>query len=197
MTTPRDCDICGGRQVVTLAIQRRAAVVSGFNGTEPPKPELLSRSYPCPNCVDLIPVERIATVSFHAVMDSRITDPDYERHAKASAAHSLIDGIVKNNLIQYRKGSPQGLRIPMIATVMVAAPHHVATMEQRIAEHQEIVAREVIEEAAKHIMNWGSYYGEQQISKGEAITGMHDALRTVINNRKAQAKGEPDVTARR
>lgn len=147
--------------------------------------EPLHRDYPCPECGDAIPLERLATVEFHSMVNNQISDPEFTKHAMKGAAYRLVDELLAKNFIRMRRGPDDShqFRYPLVATLAVVSPTHVATLEERIALHQEIVATEVMQEASLQINNWGSHYGHDKLSKSRAIEFVHEALKTVLTKR--------------
>lgn len=54
------------------------------------------------------------------------------------------------------------------------------------ARHQEGLAKEVVEEAAAQIKNWGSQVHFEHIHKSRAVDFVYEALKTVLNRRKVR-----------
>lgn len=181
-----DCEVCSGSGLVRLPLHKRVSA-RRFEATEVTI-EVLHRDYPCPECGDVIPLERLATVQFHSMVDSRIDDPEFTRRAIQSAAHNLIGQMIAKNFISSRRGPDEvgGLRYPLIVTLGVVSPIDVATLERRIGQHQDVVAQEVVDEAAASISNWGSYYGHSEIQKSRAIECLREAVKTVVTRRAQQ-----------
>jgi hypothetical protein len=181
-----DCEICRGSGVIRLPIYRREKVVD-FSAT--PVAEESSRSYACPECSDSIPQERLAVVQYHSLVDSRINDPEFVRHAKDSAAHNIVASLLKGGFIRFERGpnDDRELQYPMRATVGVVSLTQVATLEQRIADHQEELARDVIDEAARQIRNWRSNRTEDEgtLEKEYAVQFVNEAFRTVLAKRSS------------
>lgn len=187
-----DCVICRGSGVIRLAIYRRTRI-GDFNtesiADAEPIAEESSRSYPCPECSDRLPQERLAVVQYHSLLDSEINDPEYVRHAKHVAAHELVAGLLKNGFIRFERGpnDARDLQFPMMATIGVVSLKTVATLEQRIAERQDELAREVVSEAAKQIRIWRSAYtgDDGTIHKGQAVDSIQAALTRVLAKRSS------------
>lgn len=177
-----DCEICGGSGMVRLPIYRRASVFSVDIG---PQIEESCRSFACPECADAIPIERLAVIEFHSLVDSHIDDPAFVDHAKRHAAHRLVDVMLRKSVISLKRGKEDASRFcyPMVATVGVVSPTDVAKLEELIAARQGEVAREVAEEAKRQIDNWGSHYGRADILKRDARRMVDDALKIVLRNR--------------
>lgn len=179
-----DCEVCSGSGLVRLPLHRRA-VMPRFDAIE--IIESAYREYPCPECGDVIPLERLATVEFHSQVSSRTADSEFKKHAMHGAARRLIDGLLAKNFIRFKRGpdDPRQLTYPLVATLAVVSPTHVATLEDRVAQHQEVVAKEVVEEAVRQISNWCSEYtgDEGRIRKSEAIEDVRRALKDVLAKR--------------
>ncbi len=168
----RDCEICRGAGLIRLPLYRHAAVNYGQDG--PVSIEESSRTYPCPECANTIPQERLAVLQSHTLVDSRINDPRFAQHVKSGAAHMLVDELLKNGFITFARGPDDNgqMAYPMVATIGVVSPKHVANLEDRIAERQAIIATELADEAVKQISNWGSFYSGPDygiITKSRAI----------------------------
>lgn len=180
-TIRHDCEICQGSGKIRLPIYRRAVAVA-FDGA--PMLEESSRSYACPECGgDGVPHDRIAIVTrHHDVVAHDEGGEDYIRHMTMAAAHRLIDQLLRGGFIRFEKGphDPLLMTYPVRATVGVVSLGHVASMERRIAHHQEAVAREVVAEAAKQINSWGAYYGDTTVHKAQAVDSLHSALAAVL-----------------
>ena len=75
----------------------------------------------------------------------------------------------------------------MLATVGVVSLTRVASLERRVAERQEELAREVISEAAEQIRNWRSAYtgDEGTIQKGQAVDFVNAALPAILTRRSS------------
>src|SRR5713226_8423809 len=88
-------------------------------------------------------------------------DPEYIEHVKYTAAHGLIEEIIKGGYVKIESGQPdtRELRQEFRVTLGVVSQKQVATLEQRIAQRQIEIAQEVAVEATYQINNWGSYYG--------------------------------------
>lgn len=183
----RDCEICRGSGRVRLPIYRRATMTAF--GAGPIAAAEISRDYPCPECSDTVALDQLAVLQQHAFMDARINEPGYIDAAKRQAAHGLVAGLIERGFIRFERG-PDDLAqmlFPVYATIGAVSPTHVATLEQRMAEHQEELAREVMAEAARGIRVWGSaYHGDEgSIEKEQAVDAVNDALRLVLQRRAA------------
>lgn len=185
--TKADCDICRGCGVIHLPIYRRAEF---FDVNSSPVAGEISRSYPCPECANIIPQDRVAIVHHNSHIDSQIEGyPDVMRSVKRDMVCGLAVDLLDSGFIRFERGQTDyRLRIPMRATVGVMSLKHVATLEQRIVDRQEELACEVISEAAKQIRIWGSHYSgdEGKISKGQAVDSVNAALTQVLARRSSR-----------
>lgn len=176
-----DCDICRGRGTVTLPVYGK---VMAYSPAETPTLEESSRDYPCPECGDSAPMEKLAIIQRQSGAAERPDDPEYSRYLRKIAAVAFVDELLKRDLIRIERGPADDMmRFSIRSTLGVVAPAHVATLERRVAEHQEIVAREVAAKAAAEIDNWGSYYDYQVIRKERAVTFVQEALAAVLKKR--------------
>lgn len=109
------------------------------------------------------------------------------QEACRAATQALVDKLLDEDLIQFELGPEDALNLTVAvrATIGVVSPRHVASLEERIAERQEAVAREVAEQGARNIRAWGRAYSgdEGNISKGQAVSSLWEALRAVLARR--------------
>lgn len=151
--------------------------------------EASSRDYPCPECSDVIALDRVANVQFHSLLDIRRDEPDFLAYAKRNAALSLGGELLAKGFLRFQRGPPDDREMvaSLVATVGVVSPTHVASLEKRVAQHQEMIAREVIAEAERQILNWNSHHSgaEGGIRKGQAVDELSGALKTVLARRSS------------
>lgn len=181
------CETCQGARVIRLPVFK--SVVTAFDpNAEPTISGPDSRVWPCPQCAPSIPTERLAVVQFHSVRNTQIHDSQYIESSRKHAAHGLAAELLAQDFIRFEEGPADTyqMQIPMVATVGVVSRQHVATFEDRVARRQELIAREVVEEAFEYIRNCNSYYRgrDGEISKGEAIEEVRDAFNAVLRRRK-------------
>lgn len=193
MTNSR-CEICRGSGLVRLPIYRTASVTAFDNSAQ--IIEESARNYPCPECADLVPQERLALVQYHSLVDARCTDQEYIEAANNDAAHMLVGALLKGGFIRFEHGKKDARRLtfPVQATIGVVSTKHVATMEERIAERQDTFACEVIAEAALRINEWGSSAGTGAIYKTQAIDELSLALRRLLSKRKSHPHQPPKAS---
>lgn len=179
-----NCDICGGAEKVRLPIRFRAMA---FTADLAPTMTESSREYPCPACADTTRLERVQAAREETLVASYIKDPGFVDHVRRGLAHQLASHLLERDYIKFERGpeDEQNMRFRMRATVGVVRPGQLDNLDERISERQTEVAQEVIAEAERHINNWGSYYGQQSISKDQATREVREALGTVLKNRAA------------
>lgn len=172
-----DCEICRGSKVVRLPIYRSVSVSPTFDA---PAMEETSRDYPCPECGGAVKQDRVAVLDAHTMVCSEISDTNFADHARRAAAHRLVDHLLEGGFIEFERGPirDRDMAFPMVATLGVVSKGQVATLEQRIAERQDQVARAVAQKARSQIENWGSHHGNTSISKREA----HDQIDSALNH---------------
>jgi hypothetical protein len=104
--------------------------------------------------------------------------------AMSSAALALGRALLMHGLIRFEEGKTdaRNLTTPFIATVGAVSPTQVATLEQRIRQHQDRMARELAARAGAEIRNWGSAlrYADTRIDKTRALNLIADALDDVL-----------------
>jgi len=177
----KDCEICRGSRVVRLPVYHK---VSAEPFDMPAVSEESSRQYPCPECGDQVKLDRVAVLDVHTIMDSRISSEDYIQRGKETAAFRLVDHLLRGNFITFEQGphDAKELSFPIIASLGVFSKGQVATLEQRIAERQDQVAKAVAQEAKEQISIWGSYYGHAGILKRDARAQIDSALNRVLSS---------------
>lgn len=184
--TKANCEICRGNGRVRLPIFRS---VMAFSASEmPDASEEAYREYPCPECSDAVPIGRINALRDETFASSNYADdPKFTDHVKRALAHQLADYLMRYDYIGFERSPIDTIqmRFTMRATVGVVSKKVVATIEERTAQHQEALAREVMAEAGRQISNWESHYtgDEGRISKAQAIDSVRDSLRIVLEER--------------
>ena len=180
----KDCDICRGSGFIRLPVYQRVSAISLSAGDTVMEN---SRSYACPHCRLVMQEDRISVIEHYSCVDSRIDDPGFFRHAKDHAAHNLVGSLLDGGFIKFERGEDdlRELSFALRATVGVVSVAHVSSLESRISAHQEALAHEVINEAERKILVWGSSYSgaSGSISKQQAIDSVHEALRRVLEKR--------------
>src|SRR5258708_6332965 len=88
-TVKKPCEICRGSRVSRLPIYRPVSALA-FDASAAVSIEQSWRDYPCPECGDQVDMNRVAVLDAHAMIDSRIDDPEFQQHAKRTAAHMLV-----------------------------------------------------------------------------------------------------------
>jgi hypothetical protein len=148
------------------------------------------RAYPCPECADMVPIERLAVIQTTIEVMARpgeAGDPEYLQYARRQAANMLVRYLLDGNFIKMERGPVDGARLifPLRATLGVVSTKQVATIEQRIVERQNEVAQALIEEASKDIRHWNSHYSGDggSIHKATAIEALKHALTVVLERR--------------
>lgn len=186
MTNP-DCEVCCGRGTIRLPLYRRTALVSHDLGNIASMDDA-SRTYPCPECSDVVASDNVAVLNAFAVVDSRYERaPRYMEMVKESTAHLLVDELLKAGFIRVECGPPIAgeFKFKAVATLAAVSQAHVATLKQRIAERQEELAIEVVAVAEEQARHWGSHYTGRNgpIEKGKVLEYLREALRGALAKR--------------
>jgi hypothetical protein len=185
------CEVCGGREVISLPfIKRSSAPVADMGAIATMKSEY--RQFPCPACAPWAEVERVKVMRSHCIVVCHLKDnAEAMAYARHSAAHNLVEGLIENDdflRITTRPApvsaalDPDSVQVQV--TLGVISKSTVATIEERVAQHQEDLAREVMAEAIKQIGIWGSFCKDETISKDQAVRSVEGALDTVLARRK-------------
>lgn len=177
-----DCDICGGAGKIRLPVRQRLSVTASKNDTPTSMP---IREYACPECGPQIPQENIMICQAEEWVDGDIKEDEYIDHCKQSIAHRIAQGLYTNSMISFAKNTKAKQEYSwrndycLRGKLGVISPRLVATFEERVKEHQSMIAREVIDEAIKQIRNWGSEYKMPDISKDMVVRFMLESLNKV------------------
>jgi hypothetical protein len=182
----RDCDVCGGSGRVRLALRLKLSAYRASENVAIAAIPQASREYACPECTDTISQERLSVVIEVSTMDSRLAgEARYVDAAKKQAAYGLVDYLLRHGYVTFDIGREDEGKMtkPIRAVLGVVAPKAVATLEERVAERQTEVAREVVDEAARQISVWGSHYtgNEGHIRKAQAIDAVREAFKVVVD----------------
>lgn len=115
-------------------------------------------------------------------------DAGYEEAIRRSAAHAVVDKLLKDGFVAFRKSPIDefNMRYELTGRVGVVSTAVVASLEERIAERQTEVAKQVASRAAEQIAVWGSYYtgNEGAITKAQAIDAINRAVELVFAERQ-------------
>jgi hypothetical protein len=179
-----DCVICQGHRTVRLPVYHPASMVPVNVAIPDSVAREFPRSYPCPECSPAADV--VKTVQGRRAVRAEIFDEalDFVRSEIArSISSTLIDrGFIEfsDRVIDFQDGFP---RKEVIGTLAVVSIEHRKALDERIAEHQAEVARKVAEDASIGIRRWGSYYGQNVISKADALREIGSALAKVVKRK--------------
>lgn len=180
----KDCDICGGYGKIRLPVREKLSATISYYVSISTK----IREYPCPECGDLIPQENIKIVQAEDFVSGDIRDEEYILHCKKAMAHQIGQFLFDDYQITFTKDT----RIPENAwrgdyllrgKLGIVSPRFVAKFEERVREHQELIAKEVVEEATKSIRNWDSLCKNPIIQKEMAIRFLYEALDKLTSKR--------------
>lgn len=183
------CNICGGSRKIRLPLRHPVSVsLSDADMSIDPRPS--SKEFACPECAPKVPEERVAILEFGASITAYPKDDaGYEEAARKTAAHSMVHELLRAGFIQFRKGPVDEfeMRYELVGRLGVVSTSVVASMEERIAERQTEVAKEVANRAAQQVAVWGSYYtgNNGSISKAQAIDAINQAAQAVFEERQA------------
>jgi hypothetical protein len=179
-----------GCRTVRFAVYRRVVSFGMMaNGAIEPLVEQQFREYPCPECSEMVAMERIAIVQKVMTAAADIGGDEFVSHVMRSAERQVLRSLAGKGFVRVERGPEdrQQITFPVTATVGVVSPKVVATIQERAAVHQERLAREVMAEADARIDNWDSYYGRSGILKQDASRLIQEALRTVLERRRERA----------
>jgi hypothetical protein len=177
----RDCEICQGRGRVYLP--RYPRVLASYSPADGPIAPVSSKpiDYPCPECSDTIPVERLGVIKAVSSHCHPVDDAAFRKHVLESAAYKMIDELLKSGHIilddipETATDRQQMIR-RISATIGVVSAKAVATVEQRAFRAGRSLAHDVVESFVDKIRHFNGNY----VSKEEAIRCIHGTLRLEI-----------------
>lgn len=179
-----DCDVCGGRGVIQVALHRMSVVLNP-NGETAPDVECLSRRYACPECSAKAAVDRVFALDAHVMIDMRY-GPEAMPRVRYDIARRLADHLLKAGFIEFdeRPGREDGLGFlqkAVIGTVWAVHPAEARrSIEDRIRERQQMMAATAADRAIKQIDNWGRLLpNPHEIAKDTAVRLIREAVREV------------------
>lgn len=186
----KDCPVCCGSRKILIPLQRMAdAVVAAEDAWKMPAAiERTSREYPCPECGDYAPFDRLTVVKEIRDEPQEIMGEARESIRRGMAA-LLGDYMLRHNLIAFEERAADRNGYPVVETrarVGVVAPKRVATFEERVRERQFDVAERFIEAYSAEISNWGSHYGVATVQKAQAIAWLREVFQRVKRIVKAE-----------
>ena len=191
------CGICDGAGIIRLPYRRQISLAELSQQTVPEtaiQTDYNYRGYPCPECSEVAPQERIKIVRVGAErrIDERYRgEPEYEFHCRKHLASAMAYKLLEAGLLSYDVVKIDHYREAFQSTLGVVSTKHVATIEQRAATAAIPIAEEVYNRAVAQISNWGSYYGRAMIEKDKAKEFISVAVREAIENRAEIAKRCP------
>lgn len=188
--------VCRGSRKIRLPLHYpvQARYEPSFDAIEAAEAFQASKEFPCPECSPKVPEERVAVLEVGAAISAFHDDnPDYTEAAKRTLAHSVAHELLRGGFIQFHKGPTDkfSMRYELTGRVGVVSTSVVASMEERIAERQTEVAKEVAARAAEEVAVWGSFYtgNEGSITKTQAIDAIERAVKLVFEQRAATPTG--------
>lgn len=187
MMRPQDCDVCGGRRVITLPVVRRIplAPMAKFEASAT---TVSRRQFPCPECGPQVSENRVKIMEFGATIAAQAlgyfgqggVPAEFVAMAQRDAARTIHEAMLQQGLFSFERGpyDRNDMTEPHYARIGVVAPAVVASMEERIAERQEELAREVVKEARPLIA--------VSLTAQSAVETLDIVLRDVLARRKRE-----------
>lgn len=183
--SPR-CDICCGAGSIKLPVHNE--IVGGFSVDEAPVLRESARSFPCPQCQNMVREERIQIITEHREFGNEYDDPALIAVIRQSAASALAQQLVRGGYVRTERSPTErySLSFKMAFSIGVVHPDKVTSMESRARQCEDAFAAEVVQEAQRQILNWDSEFTGRQglIIKDIAAEEVDRALREVTRRRK-------------
>lgn len=161
MMRPEDCDVCGGRRVITLPVVRRISLAP-MAKFEASATTVSHRNFPCPECGPQVSENRVKIMEFGATIAAQAlgyfgqggVPAEFVAMAQRDAARTIHEAMLQQGLFSFERGpyDRNDMTEPHYARIGVVAPAVVASMEERIAQRQEELAREVVNLAGPAIL---------------------------------------------
>lgn len=184
----RTCDVCHGHQVIRLPIisPMPRDIHSGAVASESITGH--SRTYPCPECAPVMPLERFIALS--ATVDISFDWAGAEAKgadlAKGEAADILAEGMLKRGLIGMREepSSPGSAKKSILATLVIAPPGR----GDAIKEAQKMQRAALVKRVHDIVLDTLPVGGEVRL--GDLYKAFDVAMATVMRDHAAPADGE-------
>lgn len=185
----RDCPICRGARQIRLPVHRSLSV-EAFPGGVDVIPEIgeSHRIYPCPECSvpNMVAVHTLGVMKVEGKIDDRSSVPlDY---IHGSLANRMGQALLDKGIIKWatRPGPRWELHTIHEGTIAVVGPEQAEKLDNVILARQKELANEVRRLACEKINNWGSFYGQNMISKPMVCTFLDEAVREVDRRYKGE-----------
>lgn len=177
------CPVCRGAKVIRLPLRREAPLDSSSGAMVAEDMAVSIKTYPCPECA---PTADEGKVKWVETTTQFTTHPNFvpPRVYEERAAHEMVDLLLNEGMIRFAivGRDDRQMTETIRGRLAVVVPGHVASMEERIAKHQERVAAAVVAEAEKQIDEWN--YGRSEVYKEQAKTAVRLALKKVLREVK-------------
>lgn len=146
-------------------------------------------TYPCPACTGGLKEERVAFIqTVDEIRAWRGIETAEMDQIRRIAADTIVHALLKRGLIrvELRSDPSDSTRLEVQAELAVLSDSSVASMKERIAERQDEVAAEVVQEAMRRITEWDKDYDhlhDGTIPKDVAKSAAYAALMKVLKDR--------------
>ncbi|MFA5025678.1 MAG: hypothetical protein WC503_04185 [Candidatus Shapirobacteria bacterium] len=180
----KDCEICGGYGKIRLLVREKLNTSATINFASTLMSKI--REYPCPECGDQIPQENIKIIQAEDYVSGDIREAGYVIHCKREIAYKMGQFLFDDDQITFTKDT----KIPeyswrndyiLRGKLGIVSPRFVAKLEERVKECQELMAKEVVEEARTSIRNWDPKNESKFIRKDDSIRLLYEALDKIMS----------------
>lgn len=180
---PEYCDVCQGRRTIVLPLYPR------IDYSKLPERELVidasRKTFPCPQCGDAAPVDRVLHLGYDSQFPENERDtPAMEAASRKAIALEMGKRLLDAGLITFRTRNRGIEGFTVEGKIAVVSPKTCATLEERIAERQMDVAKELAAEIQRQIANWGSAYDRDNIGKATAGYLIGESVKKIVAERK-------------
>lgn len=190
MTNP-NCDICQGTGRVNLHVYPKPEPYK-FKDTDQSVEHLVSvlRDYPCPECGEYTPTERIGIVwaDISYPIDVTIGTEYYQElrnNLIRTSAYRVADELIKEGYFTVEDMSETDTDLlygrRSLRVKLGVVPREVThTAEQLAIKFCIPIAQKVAHAAVAKIQNWCADYGDVPLGRGDACKRVMEAMREVI-----------------
>lgn len=176
------CDVCCDNGYIHLPIHRPATT---FAKTEaiPTKPEISSKTFPCPQCQGKqIADETVQTCGVALVIDEQMSE-HAETLMRVKAADALAHHMLNNDAIRFTKERRGDGKIELIGVVACVTQNQVERIEAK--EHRAAVkhGQKLVTLACEKIALWGCNASYDDVTKKDAYRFIREAAAELERNR--------------
>lgn len=177
------CPVCGGTQKITMKVRLPVDVHSS---AVPLGAQAGRKTYPCPECSGVVHEGSVVVRHAYSDVDERtfVLTPEVvvARAVTGQNVDLIVKSLLRDGLLDTTEveGAPLHMR-RFVTTLGVVHPSAVKTIEGRLANRQDAVARDAIDEVSRRISRWARGTGHSNVP-GEVVQEIiEEALASVLD----------------